>query len=344
MSHNLDRSGNLVHFADSRADAWHQLGQQVGHAMTAAEAFDAAGLAGWNVRKMPLVIPQEPIITPDGVTTPLPVQVTDSWATVRDNPITGTVDYLGVVGSKYTPVQNEESARVLDAIVDEAGGARFETAGALYGGRQTFLTMKLPKSMVIDGSNGQHDRTDWYIAALNSHDGSQAFRLLLTGVRVVCANTQEAAIRGCRSSFSIRHTANARVAIHEARQALGLSFAYIDAFSNEAAQMNAREIEVEEFRRLAEQLTKVADAPSASARAKRRDHANGIVKLFVSSPSLTNLNPTRWAAYQAVTEYADHFMGQGTKGNNADSRALRTITSATVQKMKADAFNLLAVG
>lgn len=202
MSHNLDRSGNFVHFADSRADAWHQLGQQVGHAMTAAEAFEAAGLAGWNVRKMPLVIPQEPVLTLDGVTTPPPLTVPDSWATVRNNPITGAVDYLGVVGTKYTPVQNEESARVLDAIVDEAGGARYETGGALDGGRKTFLTMKLPTSMILDGIDGQSDRTDWYVVALNSHDGSSAFRLLVTGVRIVCQNTQEAAIRRCVGSHA----------------------------------------------------------------------------------------------------------------------------------------------
>jgi hypothetical protein len=69
--------------------------------------MEAAHPANWNVRKMPLVIPQEPVITPEGVTTPPPVPVPDMFATVRDNPVvTGQVDYLGVVGTKYEPVQN----------------------------------------------------------------------------------------------------------------------------------------------------------------------------------------------------------------------------------------------
>src|SRR5213592_4400174 len=64
-----------------------------------------------------LVVPQEPIITPSGVTTPAPIPVPDMFATVRDNPIVaGQVDYLGVVGSKYAPVQNEAACAVLDAI------------------------------------------------------------------------------------------------------------------------------------------------------------------------------------------------------------------------------------
>ena len=108
MAHELDTTDGVVSFANSRSDAWHRLGQSVGHAMTAHEALAAAHLANWNVRKMRLQIPLEPIITENGVTTPAPIDVPDQFATVRDNPVVaGRVDYLGVVGSKYEPVQNE---------------------------------------------------------------------------------------------------------------------------------------------------------------------------------------------------------------------------------------------
>ncbi len=55
-----------------------------------------------------------------------------------------------VIGSKYEPVQNEESSTPLDALTEESG-ADFETAGALRGGRETFVTMKLPMSMSSEG-------------------------------------------------------------------------------------------------------------------------------------------------------------------------------------------------
>jgi len=46
--------------------------------------------------------------------------VPDQFATVRDNPIVaGRIDYLGVVGSKYEPVQNEASCTLLDALTEE---------------------------------------------------------------------------------------------------------------------------------------------------------------------------------------------------------------------------------
>ena len=41
MAHELDSTNGHVSFANSRTDAWHRLGQSVGHAMTAREALDA---------------------------------------------------------------------------------------------------------------------------------------------------------------------------------------------------------------------------------------------------------------------------------------------------------------
>ena len=64
MAHELDITNGVASFANSRPDAWHRLGTSVGHAMTGQEAMEAAHLANWNVRKMPLVILQEPVITP----------------------------------------------------------------------------------------------------------------------------------------------------------------------------------------------------------------------------------------------------------------------------------------
>ena len=346
MAHELDSTNGQVSFANSRTDAWHRLGQSVGHAMTAREALDAAHLSGWNVHKMALQIPREPIITENGVTTPPPIEVPDQFATVRTNPIHGGIDYLGVVGSKYEPVQNEASCTLLDALTEE-GGAVYETAGALRGGRDTFVTMKLPKSMDFEGRDGSKDRTDWYLAALNSHDGSSAFRFLLTPIRIVCANTQAAAIARAKASFAIRHTGGARGAINEARTALGLSWRYMEAFEAEAAALYAAPMELEEVRDFAAELVKVDQAPSAAARTRRREQASGIVKLFVSSPTIapTPIAGTRWAAYNAVTEYVDHVApvrGTRSRAEAADVRALRAVTTgSSAQMLKVEAFRML---
>lgn len=344
MAHELDITDGVASFA-ARTDAWHRLGQIVGHAMTAEEALSAAHLAGWNVHKLPLQVAQEPVITPDGVTTLPTLSVPAMFATVRTNPITGELNVLGVVGSKYEPVQNEASCAILNALTQESG-AVFETAGALRGGRETFVTMKLPESMTFEGKDGSADSTVWYLAAFNSHDGQSKFRLVLSPVRTVCANTQSAAIAQARSTFGISHTSSARVAIQEAREALKLSWRYIEAFEAEAAQLYATPMDVEQVGRFARQLFKVDQASSETAQRGRVEQANAIVKLFVSSPTVTPiLGETRWAAYNAVSEYADHFAAvRGVRGaaQIAQARALRTVTAGSnVHALKVDAFRLL---
>jgi phage/plasmid-like protein (TIGR03299 family) len=344
MAHELDSTDGHVSFANSRDDAWHRLGQSVGHTMTARQALDAAHLAGWNVRKLPLQVPQEPIIGPDGVTTPAPLAVPDFYATVRTNPINGRLDVLGVVGRKYEPVQNEASCELLDALVDESG-AHFETAGALREGRETFVTMKLPKAMIFAGRDGSQDRTAFYLAALNSHDGSSAFRAMVTPIRVVCANTQTAAIAAAKASFAIRHTGRAHTSIQEARTTLKLSWRYIDAFEAEAAALYDQPMDTDEIRQFADTLLEVSSAGTAATARHRRQRARGIVKLWTSSPTITPIAGTRWAAYNAVTEYLDHVVpvrGARNNGDASTARALRTITAAgSAQSLQAKAFRLL---
>lgn len=349
MAHELDitsdADGNAhVSFANSRSDHWHRLGQSVGHAMTAREALHAAHLTGWNVRKMPLQVPQEPMIGDTGVTTPPALAVPDFYATVRTNPINGALDVLGVVGTKYEPVQNEASCDLLDALVDESG-AHFETAGALRGGRETFVTMKLPNSIVFDGRDGSKDRTELYLASLNSHDGSSKFTFLVTPIRIVCANTQSAALRDAKASWGIRHTGGARAAIQEARNALKLTWRYVEAFEAEAAALYARLMDTDEVRDFANTLLEVESAPSAATARHRRERAAGIVTLWTSSPTITPIAGTRWAAYNAVTEYLDHHVpvrGARTSSAANESRALRNIAAAgSAQSLKAQAFRLL---
>src|SRR6476661_5225290 len=242
MAHDLEPwdGGQSASFVSARQHAWHRLGTVLPAEFTAADAMRHAKLGGWNVRTQALQT--TPVLSVDGVDL---LDVPEHFATVRTNPVTGRPEVLGVVGRGYTPIQNEEHAALLDALVDESG-AHFETAGSLRGGRQVFLTMKLPTTMQIGGI----DPVDLYLIACNSHDGTSAFRLLVAPVRVVCGNTQAIAIRRAQSSFSIRHTSGASGQIEQARQALGLTFRYAETFQVQADAMIAQAMTDRQFREL----------------------------------------------------------------------------------------------
>lgn len=340
MAHQLETwADGSASFASARLHAWHRLGTVLPDRFDAAQAMNHAKLGGWRVRKEAL---QTTVLTADGVST---LDVPEQFATVRTNPVTGRPDVLGVVGRGYTPIQNEEHAALLDALVDESG-AHFETAGSLRGGRQVFLTMKLPTTMQIGGV----DPVDLYLVACNSHDGTSAFRLLVSPIRVVCANTQAIAIRRAQSSFSIRHTSGASGQIEQARQALGLTFKYAETFQAQADAMIAQAMTDRQFRELIDAVWHVDDKANTSAKAGPSKRSQTIaanrravlVDLWRSSPTAEAIRGTAWGAYQAITEYTDHFAPIGEKRNPGAARAERAITSANVAAVKTRAFDLLA--
>lgn len=331
MSHQIETHANTAAALFARVDPWHRLGTTLeGEAFTAEQAMTLGHLGGWDVRKVPLSASE---ITTEGVTR----MDVPGFATVRTNPFTRAPEALGVVGSAYHPLQNEEHAEFLNRLADESG-AVFDTAGSLRGGRQVFVTMRLPESLKVGG----HDRVDLNIAALNSHDGSSAFRLLITPVRVVCANTQAAALREHKASISIRHTRNAKAAVQTAREALGLTFAYAHEFEAEAERMINTTMTDAAFADLTANVFGAPDrdAPARTKKAARRRN-DTLTRLWADASTQAGVRQTAWAGYQSVAEYVDHFAPVRTKGDEATARATRLLTSDDPTRIKHKAWEAL---
>lgn len=299
MAHNIEvaANGDAAFFA-ARQSAWHRLGTTTTEAQTAEQALELAHLSDWDVRKAPLTALATGM---DGEELHLPVA--GKYATVRNNPFTGKPEPLGIVGKVYQPIQNEENTELLNTLIDQSG-AHFETAGSLRGGREVFVTMKMPEHLMIGGI----DRLDLYIAAMNSHDGTTPFRFVVTPIRVVCANTQRAALAHAVSTFSIRHTKSAKSNIEAARQALTLTFKYQDEFQLAAERMIQETMTDTHFQRYIDRLFP-APAKNASdrVRANHRKKTLPLNMLFNDAHTNHEIRGTQWAGYQAVTEYIDHY-------------------------------------
>jgi hypothetical protein len=63
-----------------------------------------------------------------------------------------------------------------------------------------------------------------------------------------------------------------------------------------------------------------------AAEPNRRDPAGAIVELRSSSPNIAAIAGTRWAAYNAVTEYVDHYNAVRKGADERTARALRAVT------------------
>ena len=80
-----------------------------------------------------------------------------------------TMEPLGVVTERYTPVQNREAFSFLASIFGSE--MHFETAGSLMGGRRVWVMMRLPEFIEVGG-----DPIGPYSFISNSHDGKSSRR------------------------------------------------------------------------------------------------------------------------------------------------------------------------
>jgi phage/plasmid-like protein (TIGR03299 family) len=203
MAHNLNFNTELGRhaFVSRREIAWHKLGITVEDAMTSEEAIKLAGL-NYEVNLSPLVI------CAPGTTIP----VTDHYGTYRKD----TNTYFGVVGTKYSIVQNTEAFAFFDNIV-ECKEAMFETAGALGNGETIFITAKLPDYIAVG-----KEQIDKYLLFTSSHDGSGSVKVMFTPIRVVCNNTLNLALSGTTNKLVIKHTKGAHNKLLAGSNLLGL--------------------------------------------------------------------------------------------------------------------------
>jgi phage/plasmid-like protein (TIGR03299 family) len=328
--------------AFGKTPAWHGLGTVFDDDMTPDQALVAASLNGWNVRLARTIVIEEytvneaevALLAADPITATRFVP-SKKYSTIRTNPSTGEIEELGAGrGEGFTVVQNEELVAFLDALVD--GGAKISAAGSLRNGTQVFFCLKLPSDIYVGG----FDKVETYLTVMNGHDGSLAVKAVAAPVRVVCANTQEAALQSAQSSWTHRHTKGATQAVANARHDLDLTFAYAAEFEAEVNRMIETPFSLGEFDKLTVELFKDPGEEGlgkrgVSIRKNKIDAARAI--WLNGGPTMAGIENTRYGAYQAVTEFIDHGWGK-----DQLIRAERSVDGEG-QKIRHQAFGLLSV-
>jgi len=291
MAHNVE---TMAYNNSNNEKPWHGLGVAVDGLMTSEDAIVKAGLH-WSVEKR--IVYQG---LPDGTQ----LEIDNQFALVRNT----DHKVLGMGTGRYTPIQNRDAFEFFDTIV-EAKEAMFETAGSLREGEIVWMLAKMPTYMQV----GHGDVVENFVLLSNGHNGKQSIQLALTPIRVVCNNTLNWALKGNKNKVNIRHTTNARANMMIASESMGI-------IKKQAVKIE--ELYAEMFKK---QLTSESmDAYFKAVVGESTQAENTIVEInrLVEVGAGTDLKGVRgslWGAYNAVTEYYDHYKNYQERTNKLEA-------------------------
>ena len=318
--------------------AWHKMGTVVDHAMTSEEAMTLAGL-DWPVVSRPLFFDGAGLPCPDGEQ-PEARKTPGFIANVRkDN---GLV--LGVVSDQYKIIQNSEAFAFTDSLVQDKV-LRYESCGSLWGGRAVWILARRPEVDKVVGADEQHR----YILFVNYHDGSGACTVMPTSVRVECQNLLNIALAIAKENEKLRivHTGDLAKKVDAARVILGLVDEQFDGYIDVARALVKKQVRAEALKEYIAECLPIADNAGDKTKERIERERAAVVNLFDHE---TNAKPgvvgTAWAAFNAVTLWADHFTAVRSTGSVDGDRERRFAAAALNDgaraKFKADAFRIAA--
>jgi phage/plasmid-like protein (TIGR03299 family) len=315
MSHALEMQDGEVAFALRGEPAWHGLANVLfdeNEHVNTSTMLDSAKLSNWNIELEEIAIPNN-----------YRADKTNYFVT-RTNPFDSGKDILAIVGSKYQVVQNETLFEFGDNLLD--GGASWESAGSIKGGRVVFGSLVIPKTITLD-PQGANDETVSYLLVHTSHDGSVSVQASVTPVRVVCQNTLNVALKGTKQSFKLRHTQSVDGKIQIAREALGISFAYMDEFEKEAKSLFETNVSDLEFNKIITSIyPKPKDDGSKKAKTMWENKIDVLNDLYFKSPTVETIKGTAWGVFNTLTEQIDYYRNTNTKD---EKRAENRLASAS---------------
>lgn len=340
MAHNLnfnEQTGQYSFFS-VKEKAWHGLGKIVEGYPTSREAIEYAGL-NYIVEKRPLFTydgenqradPETDVVIPE-------IEVPDYYATVRaDND-----NVLGVVGKDYQVVQNADAFSFFDAIVG-GDGIQYETAGALGKGERIFITAKLPHYIKV----GNNDLIEQYLFLTTSHDGYGSITAAFTPVRVVCANTLNAAMRSHTGAVKIRHTVGAKERLEQAHKVMGISNRLsieLEQVFNRWARVRIADGEVKKLIQLAmipnkEVLRNIQAGKDDDLSTMFKNTCNRVYEYAMTNPTQATetTKGTLFGAYNAVTGYFQNVRTY----KDSESKLKSILYGGTAQQRTQTAFNL----
>lgn len=324
MSVQLTEGGKNTQFTD-RTVPWMKLGKIVNGAVSAKEAAEKGGLnftvsahkvyfsCDTTVKDFTSVVEDT---SPECLR-----EMTNRRVIVRDD----TLLPLGIVSDNYPILQYGEAFDFMDTVSSE-----YVAAGALKGGKQGYMVVRLPEDMQINVLDGA-DPHEMFGVLRTSMDLTRAVEVMAMPLRGLCMNqlTLSSFSKMVPHRWAVPHRSTMHDKLADAKVALGNLGQYAKRFNELAKRLAGVKVNEEQARYL---LTSKVVRKSP----RSEDTVNLIVENFKMSP-VVGFKGTGWGLVNAVSEYFDW----GRKGGSPESRFLASIEGQTHKAINRTAAEIL---
>lgn len=241
------------------------------------------------------------VVTPEGVTQ---VNYSESGVVRMDN-----LRPIGVVGERYTPIQNRDAFAPLHFLQSEGFIEEYEQAGMLGHGQRCFVIARLNQEVHL--TDEHHAR----IMFSTTHDGSGAFQVRALAERVWCSNQIPNLDRISARMLSIRHTSSADYRLRMVKQAVLHEMEWLDEYTQWYDKMLNTEVDIPRTSAYVNQIAPRRDPKMVAERERLNDERKqDKILARINGQYNVNIAGTVAALFQGAVEYSDY----DARGRNAD--------------------------
>lgn len=303
MAHHLDMSNDRVNFAHAREKAWHGLGNLMTPGASIDEWTLAAGM-NWSASMDQVFVKRGDDF----------IAIPDRFALTRSD----TGAELGSFTGRYRPVQPADIMSFFRDFLLTDDRFEMETAGCLKGGAIVWALARFRNDLNVLG-----ERHVPYVMLTTSFDGTRATTAQATMIRVVCNNTLTASIfdkqsASVRVSHMVKWSPEVAAKAHTDLEAVAQSFGAYREMAEAMAKVRMTRDKTREF--LSRLICKETAEEEQSSR--MRNQVAALLNAYDETLAEGTAANTGWAAFNAVTRYADH------------ERSTRSSTGDTVQNAR----------
>ena len=293
---------------DPRQNWYHAVGADI-EGMSLEDSLNKAGL-NWQVGLGTINLSYNGCVIPD------------YRAVVRQD----TERTLGIVGKRWTPIQNIEGAQFGNEILGTEGIA--STAGFLNHGATVFIQYKIQKELYTVAG----DEVETFLLLMLNHNGTGGCRAAFTNIRVVCQNTLYMALRKAKRAVSITHSSKFEQRMKEAVAVMQAGREYNNAFKAQADALLAQTVSDSQFERIMKTLLPMPEDASKTIQGNIEKEWALMLNAKIAN-DLQNVQGTGWGAYNAFVDHYDHNVSfRGTQKEVAERALMNTLESKEKDK------------